>query len=120
MRPGRPISTPSFKSGCCVESWNPSWFGDQDFSEPAFYSYTSPEPHGLADRPLSPGSAEWVQQGDSHLAVLRYDQARRASDPRQTVLGFYEAAYQAGARLAGWDVDRYACEGGATDPYARL
>jgi len=32
------------------------------------------------------------------------------------VLGFYERAYQAGARLAGWDVGRLASPGGITDP----
>jgi hypothetical protein len=33
-----------------------------------------------------------------------------------TVLDFYESAYQAGARLAGWDIQRLACPGGITDP----
>ena len=38
------------------------------------------------------------------------------ADPRASVLDFYESAYQAGARLAGWDVERLACPGGITDP----
>ena len=54
----------------------------------------------------------------SHLAVLRYDNVRSLPNPRATVLDFYESAYQAGARRAGWDVDRYACPGGITDPHA--
>ena len=33
------------------------WFGDDRFSEPAFYSYTAPEPPGLADAPLQPAAA---------------------------------------------------------------
>jgi hypothetical protein len=33
------------------------------------------------------------------------------------VLGFYESAYQAGARLAGWDIAQLACPGGITDPH---
>jgi hypothetical protein len=32
------------------------------------------------------------------------------------MLGFYERAYQAGARLAGWDIGRLASPGGITDP----
>jgi hypothetical protein len=48
--------------------------------------------------------------------VLRYDDARAGDDPRATVLDFYESAYQAGARLAGWDIQRLACPGGITDP----
>jgi hypothetical protein len=92
------------------------WFGDDSFPEPAFYSYTAPEPDGLAGEPLAPRSARWVPRNGSHLAVLTYDDARAADDPRGGVLDFYESAYQAGARLAGWDVERLACPSGITDP----
>jgi hypothetical protein len=54
-----------------------------------------------------------------HLAVLRYDDARAADDPRAGVLDFYESAYQAGARRAGWDIQRLASPGGITDPTLR-
>ncbi|GAA4413830.1 DUF5996 family protein [Actinokineospora soli] len=93
------------------------WFGDDTFPEPAFYSYTSPEPAGLPDTPL-PAGAEWVARGASHLAVLTYDKILTTPDPATTILDFYEAAYQAGARLAGWDIPRYTCDSGATDPHA--
>jgi hypothetical protein len=33
------------------------WFGDNRFSEPAFYAYTAPEPPGLAAEPLRPAAA---------------------------------------------------------------
>ena len=91
------------------------WFGDPTFPEPAFYSYTAPEPAGLADAAL-PAPARWVERGSSHLAVLRYDDARAAADPKAAVLDFLEAAYRAGADRAGWDVARLACVDGATDP----
>ncbi len=96
------------------------WFGDDTFAEPAFYSYTAPEPTGLAGEPLSPASAQWLARGDSHLAVLRYDAARGETDPRAAVLAFYESAYRAGAGRAGWDVTALACPGGITDPVLRL
>ncbi|MFC4506155.1 MULTISPECIES: DUF5996 family protein [Streptomyces] len=96
------------------------WFGDDTFTEPAFYSYTAPEPAGLAGEPLSPASARWVARGDSHLAVLRYDAARVESDPRAAVLAFYESAYQAGAGRAGWDIAALACPGGITDPVRQI
>ena len=95
------------------------WFGDDRFPEPAFYAYTTPEPAGLAEEPLEPEAAWWDRRDGSHLAVLRYDDARTADDPRATVLDFYESAYQAGARLAGWDIQRLACPGGITDPHLR-
>jgi hypothetical protein len=95
------------------------WFGDDMVPEPAFYSYTAPEPAGLAGEPLQPPQARWAERGGGHLAVLRYADARRAADPRAAVLAFYESAYQAGARQAGWDYDALACPGGVTDPLLR-
>jgi hypothetical protein len=92
------------------------WFGDDAFGEPAFYSYTAPEPEGLDSEPLLPETAQWIAQRGSHLAVLRYDDARSEPDPRAAVLAFYESAYQAGAQHAGWDIAGLACPGGITDP----
>jgi hypothetical protein len=37
----------------------------------------------------------------------------------QKQVNFYESAYQAGARLAGWDIGRLTCTGGITDPRLR-
>jgi Family of unknown function (DUF5996) len=85
------------------------WFGDENIPEPAFYSYTAPEPDGLDSEPLRPGMVSWTVSRGSHLAVLRYNDARTQPDLRATVLDFYESAYQAGARRAGSDIDRYAC-----------
>jgi hypothetical protein len=82
------------------------WFGDHTVPEPAFYSYTAPEPPGLTQEPLRPAAARWIPHRGGHLALLRYDDARRAPDPRDTVLEFLESAYAAGARRAGWDAER--------------
>jgi hypothetical protein len=92
------------------------WFGDEAFPAPAFYSYTAPEPEGLVRDELRPEGAVWVPRGSGHLAVFRYDDARGAPDPRRSVLEFFESAYQAGARRAGWPVEALACPGGVTDP----
>ena len=81
------------------------WFGDDKVPAPAFYSYTAPEPSGLADEPLSPASAKWADSNGAHLALLMYDDARLMVDPHGAVLQFLESAYQAGARLAKWDID---------------
>ncbi|HEV8450884.1 MAG TPA: DUF5996 family protein [Gaiellales bacterium] len=77
------------------------WAGDDTIGDAAYYSYTAPEPVGLRDQPLPVG--EWLEWGSGSLAVLRYDDVRRAPDPRRALLAFCEAAYQAGAGLAGWD-----------------
>jgi len=79
------------------------WFGDQKVRMPAFYSYTSPEPPDLAQRELTPAAASWQPSGSGHLAILAYDEVRTAADPRETLLGFLQSAYEAGASTAGWD-----------------
>ncbi|MCW3818811.1 DUF5996 family protein [Micromonospora sp. DR5-3] len=82
------------------------WFGDKNIPEPAFYSYTAPEPDGLTEEPLRPAQARWVENRGAHLALLTYDDARATTDPRATVLAFLESAYQAGAHRAGWDTGK--------------
>ena len=96
------------------------WFGDDSGAEAAFYSYAAPEPDGLADSPLTPPGAEWIERRGSHLAVLPYATTRVATDPRRTVLDFYQSAYEAAAARAGWDIDGLTCVGGATDPLAGI
>jgi hypothetical protein len=80
------------------------WAGDDNVREPTYYSYTAPEPGGLAARPLHPEQARWVAQGSGSLATLPYDAVRTAADPRTTLLAFLESAYQAGADAAGWNL----------------
>ena len=82
------------------------WFGDdKTVPAPAFYSYTAPEPAGLADESLSPETAKWGDSNGAHLALLMYDDVRSVDDPRETILEFLESAYQAGAKRAGWDAE---------------
>lgn len=81
------------------------WFGDDKVPAPAFYSYTAPEPVGLAEEPLSPAAASWQEANGSHMALLMYEDVRGSADPHATVLDFLESAYQAGAKRAGWALD---------------
>ena len=84
------------------------WFGDDNVPAPAFYSYTAPEPAGIADEPLSPTQAKWADSNGAHLALLMYDDARTSEDPQAAVLQFLECAYQAGAKRAQWPVEDFA------------
>jgi uncharacterized protein DUF5996 len=82
--------------------------GDQrGIAFPAFYSYAAPEPAQLAEHPLEPVQAQWRDIGSGHRAVLAYDTLRSAADPHRTLLDFYQSAYLAAARAAGWDVAAY-------------
>ena len=83
------------------------WFGDdKTVPAPAFYSYTAPEPAGLADEPLTPAKAQWAESNGAHLALLMYDDVRVMDDPRSVVLEFLESAYQGGAKRAEWDTEK--------------
>ncbi len=80
------------------------WFGDDkpnSVAAPAFYSYTAPKPDGLEQEPLRPDAAKWTPDGG--MALLMYDDVRKAENPREVILDFLESAYQAGATCAGWD-----------------
>lgn len=79
------------------------WAGDHQIAEPAFYSYTAPEPAGLAEAPLEPAEAFWAPAGAGHMALLRYEDVRASADPQETLLRFLRSAYRAGAAAAGWD-----------------
>lgn len=83
------------------------WAGDANLRGPAFYSYTAPEPPGLADQALQPEAAFWNTAGGSSMALLMYDDLRQMESPKSALLAFLESAYQAGARVADWDVEAF-------------
>ncbi len=79
--------------------------GDRNVREPAFYSYTAPEPEGLTEQPLRPRTASWAPEGGT--ALLMYEEVRKSGSPRETLLEFLQSAYEAGARTAGWDMEAF-------------
>jgi hypothetical protein len=81
------------------------WPGDDRIGDAAYYSYTAPEPDGLRDQALPVGA--WMEWGSGSLAILRYDTVRASADPRSMLLAFCQAAYEAGAQLAGWDTTSF-------------
>lgn len=95
------------------------WFGDAATPEPTFYSYTAPEPAGLAEAPLRPEGAVWAPNRGAHLAILPLSAAKATGDARAAALEFYDTAYRAGADAAGWEVDGFDCGPGTTDPVLR-
>ena len=83
------------------------WAGDDNVQEPAFYSYTFPAPENLDNQPLEPGNANWIMNNGSPMAVLTYADLKEKDNPRKILLEFLESAYQAGASLAGWDIESF-------------
>ena len=83
------------------------WAGDANLRAPGFYSYTAPEPEGLTEQPLRPEQAFWATEGGGSMALLLYEELRKADSPKTTLLEFLECAYLAGARAAEWDMEAF-------------
>jgi hypothetical protein len=80
------------------------WPGNKDM-EAAFYSYTTPEPHGLADV-VAQGKIRQAQtfySPEMKEFFLLYDDVRKADSPEKALMDFCQTTYEAGADLAGWD-----------------
>lgn len=75
------------------------WPGTEGKSDAAFFAYGAPAPGGLRDVRLSPAS--WDTGFGEFL--LPYEIVRRSSAPEQTVLDFFQGAYEAVAALGRWD-----------------
>ena len=80
------------------------WAGDENVKEPAFYSYTFPAPKDLEKKSIKPEKANWVMNNNSPMAVLTYADLAKENSPKKVLLEFLESAYQAGAKLAGWNI----------------
>lgn len=83
------------------------WAGDANMREAAFYSYTYPSPEGLDKEPISPKEAFWMDANGSPMAIYKYGDLLQESDPRRSLLSFLESTYDAGAKLADWDVEKF-------------
>jgi hypothetical protein len=77
------------------------WPGDALNPYPAFYAYASPEPKGYGAERAAPAAARYNREVGQFR--LRYDDVRRAADPRADLLAFCRTTYEAAAKLAGWD-----------------
>jgi hypothetical protein len=77
------------------------WPGSGNVAEPAFYSYTAPEPKGLPDAAIRPAAA-FYNAGTSGF-ILPYEAVRQSEEPDRVLSEFLQSTYEAGATLANWD-----------------
>ncbi len=69
--------------------------------QPAYYAYTYPEPEGFKVYPVWPAEAYYHQ--DFGEFILPYEAVRTALSPDETLMGFLQSTYEAGAKRAKWD-----------------
>lgn len=77
------------------------WPGGGAVRETAFYAYAVPEPLGFATAPVRPQAAQYRREIFNF--VLPYESVRTTATPDDTVLAFFQSAYEAAADLARWD-----------------
>jgi hypothetical protein len=77
------------------------WPGGGAIAEPAFYSYSYPEPRGYAEYPVRPAAAYYNR--DLGEFILPYEAVRTAAAPDEMLLDFFQSTYDAAADLADWD-----------------
>ena len=73
--------------------------------EAAFYSYTTPEPAGLAET-VNQGKilpAKTFYSSEMKEFFLLYDDVRQAPSAEKALMDFCQTTYEAGATLGGWD-----------------
>jgi hypothetical protein len=98
-RPGADIIT---REAYCEEVISAGlWPGTEQLGGPAFYCYAAPEPPGFSTADIRPRAAWYDSNFKEYL--LKYDDVRRASDPRAFLLDFLQSTYDAGADLGKWD-----------------
>jgi hypothetical protein len=92
------ITSEAYSRECSSVGW---WPGGGDVKGPAFYAYMAPEPKGYGEQPVRPTGAFYDKK--LHEYFLMYDDVRRATSPHDEILEFAQSAYEAGAKIAGWD-----------------
>ncbi len=101
-RPGADLITrEAYSHEVISHGW---WPGSKDM-EAAFYSYTTPEPEGLA-KVVAQGKirpAETFYNAEMKEFFLLYEDVRKSGSPEETLMDFCQTTYETGADLAGWD-----------------
>ena len=77
------------------------WPGNDQYPQPAFYSYTYPEPEGFSAAPVRPDGAGYSPQ--MREFIYPYDEALKSSSIDDAVLDFAQSTYEAGADLGKWN-----------------
>jgi hypothetical protein len=77
------------------------WPGSGPISEPTFYAYAVPEPHGFRDAKVQPDAAFYHQEMGEF--ILPYEAVRRSGAPERALQAFVDTTYSSAADLAKWD-----------------
>ena len=92
-----PVTREAYSQEVISTGW---WPGGGDITGPAFYAYAAPEPEAFSKQAVRPEKVFYHPQLKEFL--LMYDDLRKASSPRATLLEFLQSTYEAGANTGDW------------------
>ena len=102
--PERPDADPVTREGYSHEVISLGWWaGSGDVKDPAFYAYAAPEPPGFTTARVRPAAVTY--HTGLKLYLLMYDDVRKSSDPRRSILSLAQTTYEAGSTMGGWPMD---------------
>ena len=107
------VMVEGYSHECISAGWWPGNVGGA-VTEPAFYSYSYPEPPGFDVATVGPKSAYYNKE--MREWVLPYESVRTSSEPEQMVLEFLQSTYEQAADRAKWDRNALERPAGWTPP----
>ncbi len=77
------------------------WMGNEQFSQPVFYSYCYPVPADFGEQQVAPKEAFFNKEMGEFM--LTYDAVRGSPDPEKMLLQFLQSTYEAAAKTGSWN-----------------
>lgn len=99
--PERPGADAVTRESYSHEAISAGFWPGNDQCDAVIYSYAAPAPAGFSSAPVKPKQAFYSPEFSEFL--FKYEDLRRETDPRATLLQFLESTYAAGATLGNWD-----------------
>jgi len=76
------------------------WPGNEQFPQPAFYSYCYPAPAGFGEESVLPKEVFYSKEMGEF--ILPYKAVKNADNPEETLLKFMQSTYEAAANTGNW------------------
>jgi len=77
------------------------WPGNEQFQQPAFYSYCYPSSPEFGKQDVKPSEAFYSEDMGEYF--LTYDTVQASSDPEKTLMDFLQTTYVAATKVGKWD-----------------
>lgn len=105
--PAHPGGVPHLSNAVAREAYSHEvmscgfWPGNEMYPQAAFYAYIYPEPEDFFKAEVYPKQAYYHKK--LHEFILDYNDVIQSESPEQTLMTFFETAYEAASTLANWD-----------------